>query len=80
MSNRKKYDPRGRADDTGQHPHPGGTSALLKRLLQKIAGADEQQRGDGAARSPAGRRSGQGADSVAPYLDETRNTRPGPLE
>lgn len=80
MSNRKKYESRARADDAGPHPHPGGTSKLLQRLLRKIAGADEQQGGEGARKRPAGHRSGSGADSVAPYLDEARNTRPGPLE
>jgi hypothetical protein len=80
MSNRKKYASHARADDTGQAPHAGSTSKLLQRLLQKIAGADGEQRGDGAAKPPPGQRSGSGSDSVAPYLDEARNSRPGPLE
>ena len=80
MSNRKKYESRARADDADPNPHVGGTSKLLQRLLLKMAGADGQQRGDGAPKRPAGHRSGSGADSVAPYLDEARNSRPGPLE
>lgn len=80
MNTRKKYESRARADDAGSNPHAGSTSKLLQRLLQKMAGAEEQRRGGGASRPPAGQRSGTGADSVAPYLDEVRNTRPGPLE
>lgn len=79
MSIRKKYESRARADDAGSNPHAGGTSKLLQRLLHKMAGA-EGQRGAGTPKPPPGRRSGTGADSVAPYLDEVRNTRPGPLE
>lgn len=80
MSNRKKYGSHARADDVPSNPHVGGTSKLLQKLLNKIARADEQQAGEGASRRPAGHRSGSGSDSVAPYLDEARNTRPGPLE
>ena len=80
MSPRKKQASRARADEAGPNPHAGGTSKLLQRLLHKMAGADGQQRGDGAPKPPPGQRSGSGADSVAPYLDEVRNTRPGPLE
>ena len=82
MSHSKKHDTHRSADDKQGHPHPGGTSSLLQRLLQKIAGAGEQERGEDRARplEPAGRRSGKGAESVAPYLDEKRNTQPGPLE
>lgn len=78
MSPRKKYDSRAGADDAGPHSHAGSTSKLLQRLLQKMAG--EEQRGAGTSKPPPGQRSGSGADSVAPYLDEARNTRPGPLE
>ncbi|NNU43784.1 hypothetical protein [Ramlibacter montanisoli] len=80
MSTRNKYESRARADDTGSDPQGGGTSKLLQRLLHKMAGTDGQQRGDGAPKPPPGHRSGSGADSVAPYLDEARNSRPGPLE
>lgn len=80
MSTRKKYASRARADDAGSSPRVGGTSQLLQRLLQKMAGADGQQRADAAPRQPPGQRSGSGADSVGPYLDEERNSRPGPLE
>jgi hypothetical protein len=29
---------------------------------------------------PAGRRSGEGLDSLEPFLEQERNTKPGPLE
>lgn len=78
--NRNKYAAHARADEVGANPQPGGTSRLLQRLLRKIAGKDEPSAGEGARKQPAGQRSGSGSDSVAPYLDETRNSRPGPLE
>lgn len=82
MRHRNKYETHARADDTGHAPPAGGTSTLLQRLLQKIAGPQEPEGGDGRGGTlpPAGRRSGKGAGSVAPYLDEARNSRPGPLE
>lgn len=80
MSTRKNHQSHARANDAGSNPQVGGTSQLLQRLLQKVAGADGKQRGDGAPKPPPGQRSGSGADSVAPYLDEARNSRPGPLE
>ncbi|MBE7369040.1 hypothetical protein [Ramlibacter pallidus] len=82
MRNSNKQDARARADDKDRSTRAGESSSLLQRLMQKIAGAGEPERGDGRARplEPAGRRSGKGAESVAPYLDEKRNTQPGPLE
>lgn len=77
-----RYEPHGRAEH--QDPHAGGgLSPLLQRLMQKITGQrQDQERARGAAPSlsPAGRRSGSGADSLTPYMDETRNSRPAPLE
>jgi hypothetical protein len=82
MGNRKKYDSHARADDPGRHVPASGTSTLLQRLLQKIGAPEEQESSGGRTRPlpPAGRRSGSGTESLGPYLDETRNTRPGPLE
>jgi hypothetical protein len=82
MGNRKKYESHARAEDAGRHPPTTGSSTLLQRLLQKIGSPQEQDGASGRARPlpPAGRRSGSGTESLGPYLDETRNTRPGPLE
>jgi hypothetical protein len=62
-----------------------GPSALIRRLLQRVTrsapaaseGAGEETPED---LPPPGSRSGKGAASVEPYLNQTRNTRPGPLE
>ena len=81
MGNAKKsrYEPHARAEH--KDAHAGGVSPLLQRLLHKITGErQEQERAPSPTLPPAGRRSGSGADSVAPYLDETRNSRPAPLE
>lgn len=82
MSNRKKPKTHAQATGASRNPHSGFASTLLQRLLQNIAGPREQERGEGRPKSmaPAGERSGTGAGSVAPYLEEARNTRPGALE
>jgi hypothetical protein len=76
---RKRHDTHARADDTARGAPARPASSLLQRLLQKVAGSDEQA-GDDASLQPEGRRSGKGARSIAPYLEATRNSRPGPLE
>lgn len=58
-----------------------GAAAFLLRLLQKMkrpAVPDEGASGD--TLQPAGRRTGEGTESLAPYLHHGRSTRPGPLE
>jgi hypothetical protein len=47
-------------------------STLLRRLLGGLK--------PGKALPPAGKRSGEGIDSLEPFLEQERNTRPGPLE
>ena len=54
----------------------GGASGLVRHLAGKLglrypatAGLD-----------PPGQRSGEGVDSIGPYLRESRRTRPAPLE
>lgn len=61
------------------------TAGLLQRLLQTIARnlpAEQPQEGESTFGDlpPAGRRSGRGAASVAPYLTQFRSTRPGSLD
>lgn len=65
-----------------------GPKALIRRLLRQIrrrvpapghpAGDVDQPAPDDLA--PEGRRSGEGAESITPYLDQARNSRPTPLE
>lgn len=71
------------------HPsadRPRNASTLILQLLRKLAGPLAQPRigttrkGDAGTLPAPGSRSGQGSASVAPYLDQERNTRPGPLE
>lgn len=79
---RKRNEPHARAEEP-KDPHAGSVSPLLQRLLQRIAGErqeEERSTGEAPKLPRAGRRSGSGAESVTPYLDETRNSRPAPLE
>jgi hypothetical protein len=61
-------------------------SKLIRKLLRKIVrgrAASEDKPREPAAPPPlppAGKRTGRGASSVKPFLDQSRNTRPGPLE
>ena len=82
MRNSNRHDTHPRADDREAASHGRGTSSLLRRLLKKISGAGQPERAGPRAPplDPAGRRSGSGAQSIAPYLDEKRNTQPGSLE
>jgi len=62
-----------------------GPSALIRRLLQRVTRAGPAASESGAEGAPEelpppGNRSGKGAASVQPYLNQTRNSRPGPLE
>ena len=65
---------------------PRNASTLILQLLRKLAGPLAQPRigttrkGDAGALPASGNRSGHGSASVTPYLDQERNTRPGPLE
>ena len=54
----------------------GAPSSLMQRLLGRLR-ARQRPRGPLA---PPGERSGEGTESIAPYLQQTRSTRPGPLE
>jgi hypothetical protein len=61
-----------------------GPSALIRRLLQRVTKSQPPDEGTGEGPGedlpPPGSRSGKGAASVEPYLNQTRNSRPGPLE
>jgi len=70
-------------DQSHDAASPEGARALFLRLLQRLKGtalpaaADEPP---ADSLMPPGQRSGRGTESMAPYLSEHRNTRPGPLE
>ncbi|KQT07591.1 hypothetical protein [Ramlibacter sp. Leaf400] len=49
-------------------------SGLVRRLL------DGLRRRQLNELPPAGQRSGEGTESLAPYLEQGRNSRPAPLE
>jgi hypothetical protein len=69
-----------RAQDTEPAPSRGQASGLLRKLLERV-GAKEVRPDTGAKPlPPSGGRSGEGAQSVKPFLEEARNSRPGPLE
>lgn len=56
---------------------------LVRRLLQRVMPASGRTDGGDSALGdlqPAGRRSGEGAASLAPYLDQFRSTKPASLE
>lgn len=60
-----------------------GARALFLRLLQKLTRPALPPAGDEFPADPLlppGKRSGEGTDSLAPYLSQYRNSRPGPLE
>lgn len=48
---------------------------VMQRLLDSL-----RRRAAWNGLPPPGRRSGNGADSLEPYLEQTRSTRPSPLE
>ena len=58
-------------------PARSAPSSLVQRLLERLRA---RQRNRSPKLAPAGTRSGEGTDSIAPYLEQTRSTRPGPLE
>ena len=53
---------------------PGGILGALLRGLSRSAPKENAQL------APPGQRSGSGLDSLEPYLEQGRNSRPGPLE
>ena len=62
-----------------------GPSGLIRRLLQRVTRSSPAASEDAAEAAPEdlpapGKRSGEGAASVEPYLNQSRNSRPGPLE
>ncbi len=54
-------------------------AAVPPRLMQRLLDALRKARTPDALK-PAGARSGRGAKSVQPYLEEARKSRPAPLE
>ena len=64
---------------------PQGQGGLLRRILQRInpplpPAAGDQLPPPRDPLLPAGQRSGKGAESLEPYLDQYRHSRPGRLE
>ena len=60
-----------------------GARADLLRLLQKLTRPAQRPAGDERPPDsllPPGQRSGEGTESLEPYLNQYRNSRPGPLE
>jgi hypothetical protein len=74
----------GRKDEeNGDAATSDSARALFLRLLQKLTRPAQPAPGDEQPSDsllPPGQRSGSGTDSLAPYLSNHRNTRPGPLE
>ncbi|WP_332815335.1 hypothetical protein [Ramlibacter sp.] len=62
--------------DAPPTPTKGTVSGLVRQLMGKLASRSRDA--DGLA--PPGQRSGEGADSVGPYLRQSRRSRPAPLE
>jgi hypothetical protein len=58
---------------------PAPTASRPSSLVQRLLGGWRRRQ---AARElpPAGQRSGEGTDSLAPYLEQGRSSRPAPLE
>jgi hypothetical protein len=48
--------------------------------MKKSTAGKQPRPSDGNGAAPAGRRSGRGASSVVPYLEEARSSKPAPLE
>ena len=70
-------------DDEVAAPATEGPRMLFQRFLQRLTGAVAPPADDAAHTGPLlppGRRTGRGTQSLAPYLDNHRNTRPGSLE
>ena len=60
-----------------------GARSVFLRLLQKLTRPALPSAGDAPPPTsllPPGQRSGRGTESLEPYLDHYRNSRPGPLE
>jgi hypothetical protein len=60
-----------------------GARAVLLRLLQKLTRPAQPPTDDECppdSLPPPGQRSGEGTESLEPYLNQYRNSRPGPLE
>jgi hypothetical protein len=55
----------------GELHGPGLVGQLLARLKPRLKPQEL---------APPGQRSGHGSDSIEPYLDQVRSTRPSPLE
>jgi hypothetical protein len=74
----------GRKDEEeGDAAASEGARALFLRLLQKLTRPATPAAGDEPppeSLPPPGQRTGRGAGSLAPYLSNYRNSRPGPLE
>ena len=59
-----------------------GARALFRRLLQKLTRPARAAGGEPSPDSllPPGQRSGRGTESLEPYLNQYRNSRPSSLE
>lgn len=54
------------------NPRPSG---LVRRLMDGL-----RRRQQATELPPAGQRSGEGSESLTPYLEQGRSSRPAPLE
>lgn len=63
-----------------EEPERSGAAALLLALLQRVGRPARAPQESSDSLQPAGNRSGSGTDSLVPYLDQARNSRPAPLE
>jgi len=60
---------------TQAQEHTTPPSGLVQRLLAGL-----RRRQQAVELPPAGQRSGEGSESLAPYLEQARSSRPAPLE
>ena len=70
-------------DGDGDGSSGEGARSLFLRLLQRLTRPALPPAGDAPPADsllPPGQRSGSGTESMAPYLSNYRNSRPGPLE
>ncbi|MEJ8834983.1 hypothetical protein [Ramlibacter sp. AN1133] len=70
-------------DERGDAAAREGARTLFQRLLQRLTRPAPAPSGDEPPTDslpPPGQRSGSGTESLAPYLSNYRNSRPGPLE
>lgn len=63
--------------DSPPAPPQGGRAS---RLMGQLMGKLRSRKRDADPLPPPGQRSGEGSDSIGPYLRQSRKSRPAPLE